>query len=290
MGDSHDDDSLNPSGGDPPGTDLDVTSNPAENPVWERNRPGRWGRSRDLFYYGSIAGAWLICLVGVAIPPLLGLDRRPPLPVSTLYALALIVAVVQCYLGFALMQTFDFIGGRANKLEELSLTELSGAEIARGSYAAGIRGSNWTLLPILILELWLSVSISDYWEEAFALTLFVILPFHLLLQMQVISHFLRSRLSFRRLEPSLLMWLPMKCGGLAAFQCGLVLAFSGFVAATIGLPILGLSGIPPEVAFATAFAMLHIATVVLFARRTIRSGWSVLSIHVQEIIDGGFKS
>jgi hypothetical protein len=115
-----------------------------ENPVWARNRPGKRGRAQAWTFYGTVAVAWALAVAAHQTRIYAG--RSFILPV------ALVITLLECLGGYALVSGFAGFGARPRELEDLVLTRLTFDEIVYGIYDAGIRQALWLFLPLQVLE------------------------------------------------------------------------------------------------------------------------------------------
>lgn len=175
-----------------------------ENPVWLRNRPRGWKRSRDRLYFEALGLAWgLLILVVLAIT--IG-GFNPSLPILLFVSTFLTIAM--CYAAFALIHSFDFLGGRQWVLEDVWMTRLAVSDIVYGSYQSGIGASAAVLFPLLAGEccLWFRAGV---WEGL--LCMFLLAPTQWVTTCYAIQYSLSARTTFRPVDSALLVGLPVAC-------------------------------------------------------------------------------
>lgn len=266
MGDSRDDDDpLGIGGGDiEPMSPVDVARmSLAENPIWRQNRPGHWGRGKEILYHGFHLLAIAAAVVGMAATISLG-----ALPIRAMAILSFLLIPVQCLATFVMIHAFDFLRSRKGALEEIALTGLGMSDIAYGSYAAGARGAACLLIPLLVSELWMWVA---YNWEVYIVAIVLLPPFRTLLYCHATAHTLARLTSARTVDVAFLASLPFLCAVQAAL-CILLGFFSIPGIAYLLGPRSGFGDVGTGVA-ALFFTALGYAVAILWGRATLTRGW-----------------
>lgn len=197
-----------------------------ENPVWSRNRPGKWGRAQAWTYYGSVAGGWALAVAAHQVP----IYVVPRLISPAVLAITLL----QCLGGYALVSGFAGLGARPRGLEDLALTRLSYDEIVYGTFDAGIRQALWLFLPLQVTEVVLVGVVS----EQLYLVLILLTPVQWVVLCRVLQLAVGDRSRMRSVPTgrtvAAFVWVLMVAGSTIAVF-GLILGFLVISLSYVGL-------------------------------------------------------